>query len=91
MEKKIIDLNNSLFTLVNAYPELVEILLSLGFKDIVKPGMIQTAGRFMTIPKGAAMKKIDLGMIISIFSENGFDVQLLKTKNGEQYDESRNQ
>ena len=76
MEKKTIDLNNSLFTLVSAYPELVDLLLSLGFKDIVKPGMLQTAGRFMTIPKGAAMKKIDLGMIISVLSENGFEVKL---------------
>ena len=76
MEKKTIDLNNSLFTLVSAYPELVDLLLSQGFKDIVKPGMLQTAGRFMTIPKGAAMKKIDLGMIISVLSENGFEVKL---------------
>ena len=76
MEKKLIDLNNSLYTLANAYPELIELLLSLGFKDIVKPGMLQTAGRFMTIPKGAAMKKIDMGMIISVLSKNGFEVKL---------------
>ena len=33
------------------------ILAEIGFVDILKPGMLNTAGRFMTIPKGAAMRK----------------------------------
>ena len=46
----------------------------MGFKDIVMPGMLSTAGRIMTIPKGAAMKKIDLNVIIERLKSEGFDV-----------------
>ena len=35
-------------------------LAELGFSDIAKPGMLESVGRFMTIPKGAALKKIPL-------------------------------
>ena len=56
------------------YPELLSIMPNLGFTDIVKPGMLQTAGRFMTIPKGAAMKGIDLETVKAVLRENGFNV-----------------
>ena len=37
--------------------------------------MLQTAGRYMTIPKGAKMKKIPLEKVIGLFEENGFIVK----------------
>jgi hypothetical protein len=46
----------------------------LGFTDITKPGMLNTAGRFMTLPKGAAMKGIGLDVIKTAFEKNGFTV-----------------
>ena len=52
-----IDLTRSVHSLCSEYPEIASIMAELGFTDIVKPGMLATAGRFMTIPKGAAMKK----------------------------------
>jgi selenophosphate synthetase-related protein len=57
---KIIDINKTVYELCKEYPEIPEILSGLGFKDITKPGMISTAGRFMTLPKGAAVKGLDL-------------------------------
>ena len=60
---KIINLNDSIYEINNKYPEIKEILYNLGFTDIVKPGMINTAGRFMTLKKGSQMKKIDLNLI----------------------------
>jgi hypothetical protein len=36
--------------------------------------MLATAGRFMTIPKGAALKKIDLEVIKSMLTEHGYRV-----------------
>lgn len=73
---KILNLNKSVFEIVKEYPEIKGILFELGFKDIITSGMLNTAGRFMTIPKGAAMKKIDMKLIVSTFEEKGFSIQL---------------
>lgn len=48
MNKKIY-LSKTVYELCKEYPEIADILSGLGFHDILKPGMIQTAGRFMTI------------------------------------------
>ncbi|NLO35237.1 MAG: DUF1858 domain-containing protein [Clostridiaceae bacterium] len=74
MNSKTIDLKLPVFQLCSQYPELLSIMPNLGFTDIVKPGMLQTAGRFMTIPKGAAMKGIDLETVKAVLRENGFNV-----------------
>lgn len=74
MDNKTIDLNLSVFQLCSQYPELLDIMQQLGFTDIVKPGMLQTAGRFMTIPKGATLKGIDLETVKATLREHGFDV-----------------
>jgi selenophosphate synthetase-related protein len=70
-----IDINKSIFELCNEYPEIPEILSSLGFKDITKPGMISTAGRFMTLPKGAKAKGIDLEKIKQEFIRLGYEIK----------------
>ena len=49
MDQKI-NLNTTIYELCREYPEIAEILDELGFHDILKPGMLNTAGRFMTIP-----------------------------------------
>ena len=69
-----IDLSQSVYTLCSKHEGLAEILKQLGFTDITKPGMLGTAGRFMTIPKGAALKKIDIGVIKSMLEERGYQV-----------------
>lgn len=74
MVDKNIDLQKTVYEITREYPEIIEILKELGFYDIVKPGMLQTAGRFMTLPKGAAMKKIELNHIRQVLEDNGFTV-----------------
>jgi len=69
---KIIDSNKSVFEISQLHPEAIQVLATLGFKDILLPGMLQSAGRMMTIRKGATMKKIDWLLIESTFSEKGF-------------------
>ena len=73
MGKKI-DLNKSIHELCEAYPEIAQIMVEVGFKDIAKPGMLNTVGRFMTIPAGAQMKKLDLDAIKRTFEEKGFEI-----------------
>lgn len=74
MNTKQIDLNKSVYELCSENPELPELLAELGFKDITKPGMLPTVGRFMTISKGAMMKKIDLNVIRDILKTHGYEV-----------------
>lgn len=69
---KIISLDDSIYKLVSDYPEIKDILFELGFTDIIKPGMIQTVGKFMNLRKGAVAKKIDLAEVIRKLEEAGF-------------------
>ena len=72
---KELDLSRNLYDLVQQYPEVKEIMATNGFTAIKQPGMLQTAGRYMTIPKGAQMKKISLAHIVQVFEEAGFLVK----------------
>lgn len=74
MSKKI-DLNKTVYELCSENPQIANILAEIGFKDITKPGMLNTAGRFMTIHKGAAMKKIEIEVIKQAFLENGYEIK----------------
>lgn len=71
---KKIDLNKSIYELSQAYPEIIEIMEGMGFKDITKKGMLNTAGRIMTIPKGASMKGIEIEDIKKEFESKGFTI-----------------
>lgn len=71
---KRITLNESIYELVTKHPEIKDILFELGFEDIVKPGMIQTVGKFMNLKKGSALKKIDRSTIIGKLETGGFEV-----------------
>lgn len=75
MSKTIIDLTKTIYELYQMDPEIVKVLAAVGFNDITKPGMITTAGRFMTIPKGAAMKKIDLEVIKQAFIHSNYEIK----------------
>lgn len=72
---KILDLSKTVYEIASEYPEVVPVMETLGFTDIVKPGMLKTAGRFMTLEKGAKMKKIDWSDIIAAFEKAGFEVK----------------
>lgn len=71
---KEIDLRETVYEICSKHPEIADFLYELGFHDIVKPGMLRTAGRFMTIPKGAAMKKIHMEDIKKRLEEKGYTI-----------------
>lgn len=72
---KILDLTKSVYELCKDNEEIVEIMKELGFESIASPGMLNTAGRFMTIPKGAAMKKIPMDIIKEAFVKKGYEIR----------------
>ncbi len=73
--EKIIDLKKTVYELVQEHPELAQIMAELGFSSITNPAMLKTAGRVMTLPKGAAMKGKDLEEIKAELAKRGFAVR----------------
>lgn len=73
MEGKPLQLSETVYTLCVRYPELKELLAGLGFTEIVKPGMLNTVGRLMTLPKGAALRKLDLEDVMTALRAHGFN------------------
>ena len=45
--EKILDLNKSVAALVKEYPEVSDIMFSLGFTEVKKPAMLNSVGRIM--------------------------------------------
>lgn len=76
MSEKVLQLSKSVYELCGQYPELPQILHELGFTDITRPGMLASVGRFMTLPKGAAAKKMDLELIKQRLQEYGYEVKV---------------
>lgn len=72
---KVIDLSKTVHDICKEDPEVVEILKNLGFDQITSPVMLNTAGRVMTLPKGAGMKGIALDKIINEFEKRGYSVK----------------
>ena len=74
MEKKL-DLSKSVYDLVTEYPEVTEIMKSLGFSEITNKVMLNSVGKIMTIPKGAKMKGVSMIDIVSAFMKTGFTLE----------------
>lgn len=64
----------SIYSLVIKYPIVKDIMIELGFTDIVKPGLLQSIGRIMNLKKGSEMKNIHFDIIIETFQKYGFEV-----------------
>ncbi len=75
MDKPVIDLSKTVYELCRDNKDIPGILASVGFRDIVKPGMIETAGRFMTVPKGCQLRKISLDTVRDAFAKNGYVIK----------------
>lgn len=74
MMTKMIDFRKTICDLTIEYPEIIPILKELGFEHITKPGMLQTAGRVMTIPNGCRMRGISFDTVKKTFKNSGFNI-----------------
>ena len=57
---KQMEISKTVYEICTENPSIIGIMKDLGFVDITNPKMLSTAGRFMTIAEGAAMKKIPI-------------------------------
>ncbi len=71
---KQISIHTSVYNLCTEHPEIINIMKEAGFEHITQTGMLQTAGRVMTIAKGSRMKSIPLETIKTTFENHGFQL-----------------
>jgi DUF438 domain-containing protein len=72
---KIIDLDKNVHDLVKEFPELADIMADMGFSEVTKKSMLNSVGKFMTLPKGSKMKGIPLEAIKERLKEEGFQIK----------------
>ncbi|ERL64143.1 DUF1858 domain-containing protein [Schleiferilactobacillus shenzhenensis] len=64
----------SVYDLVQAYPEIREIMVGIGFTKIAEPGMLNSVGRFVDLTKGARLMGIPFSTIQEAFAQAGYEV-----------------
>lgn len=69
-----IDLRLPVATLIQAHPELKELLIELGFKPLANPLMLNTVGKTTNLITGAKLIKIPLDTIIRQLKFSGYDI-----------------
>ena len=72
---KTIDFSKTVYELCKEDPQVIEIMKELGFDHITNTASLNTVGRFMTIPKGAVMKGIELEKIKGEFIGRGYSIK----------------
>ena len=71
---KTIDLTQTVYQLTETFPELIDILASLGFTEITKKAVRLSVGKLMTLQRGADLRGIDMDSIVGTLEANGFTV-----------------
>lgn len=71
---KTIDFSKTVADLAAQYPEILNIMSGLGFKEITSPAALAVMGKVMTIPRGSKIKGIPMENIVAAFTAAGFEV-----------------
>lgn len=69
-----IDLTQPVATTVAEHPEILPILVDLGFKPLANPMMRETIGKTVSLKQGAKLINIPLKEIIQTLQWNGYEV-----------------
>ena len=70
-----IDLNVPGAEVLDQQPEVLDLLVELGFTPLANPLMRQTLGRTVSIAQGAKLKGMDLNQIVDRLKWNGYDIK----------------
>lgn len=72
MEKALVDFDAPLAQVCSEHPEVKDVMAEAGFTEILKPGMLGTVGKLMTIRKGCAVRGVDVDELAATFQKRGF-------------------
>lgn len=71
---KELDLTKNVASLCDEYPELIDVMVGLGFKPLANPVMRKMVASHMTIPKASGMMGIPMEKILFALADKGFAV-----------------
>ncbi len=71
---KTLDLTKTVYELCREDPDIVGIMREAGFHEVGDPVICATAGPFMTIPKGARLRRISLEKVLQLFRDRGYEI-----------------
>lgn len=66
---------DSVYEITKAHPEVLEIMVGLGFSHILRPGLVHTIGRTVSLEKGARLRSIDWEKVKAAFAKKGFEIE----------------
>lgn len=66
---------DTIYTICNAYPQVIDLLYDFGFTQIKQPMMIQTVGRYMTLKKGCEMRGFEYEKLIELMRSKGLPME----------------
>lgn len=73
--KQEIDLNQAVYEVVKTNPEVIDLLVELGFKPLKNPVMLNSIGRTTTIRQGAKLIGLSLDEIKKNLEWNGYTIK----------------
>lgn len=71
---QIIDLNQNVYDVVQNNPEVIDLLVELGFKPLKNPVMLKSIGRTTSIKQGAKLIGLSLDEIKKNLEWNGYSI-----------------
>ena len=69
-----VDFNRPVKQVLDSHPELLDILVDLGFKPLANPAMRQSVGKVVTLKKGCKLINLPLEQLVNELQWNGYTV-----------------
>ncbi len=69
-----IDINLPIIEILRQNPEIIDLLVPLGFEPLTNPAMLNTVGKITSLKRGAKLAGISLEKIVSSLELNGYRV-----------------
>ena len=69
-----VDLNKPVKQVLDSHPELLDILVVLGFKPLANPAMRQSVGKVVTLKQGCKLINLPLEQLVNELRWNGYIV-----------------
>lgn len=69
-----IDINKPVHELIEAHPELLDILVDFGFKPLANPAMRKTMGKVVTLKQGCHLINLPIQKLVNELTWNGYEI-----------------
>lgn len=67
-----IDLDLPVYQTLQDHPEILDLLVDLGFKPLKNPVMVNSLGKVTSLRRGASLIQLDLNDLITSLDQNGY-------------------